>query len=78
MSTSISLSPRIRKSPFFQSTIDAGVKTFTVYNKTYLPIGYDDPEAEFWKLVNDVTLWDVTCQRVTEIAGPDAFQFMDS
>jgi glycine cleavage system aminomethyltransferase T len=77
MSISISLSPRIRKSPFFDATIDAGVKAFTVYNKTYLPIGYDDPEAEFWKLVNDVTLWDVTCQRVTEIAGPDAFTFMD-
>ncbi len=77
MTLSISLSPRIRKSPFFESTIAAGAQAFTVYNKTYLPIAYDDPEAEFWKLVNNVTLWDVTCQRVTEIAGPDAFLFMD-
>lgn len=77
MTISISLSPRIRKSPFFDATIKAGVKAFSVYNKTYLPIGYDDPEAEFWKLVNDVTLWDVTCQRVTQISGPEAFEFMD-
>ncbi len=77
MSLSISLSPRIRKSPFFEATVKAGAKAFSVYNKTYLPIGYQDPEAEFWKLVNDVTLWDVACQRVTEIARPDAFAFMD-
>ncbi len=78
MTQTISLSPRIRKSPFFDATIEAGVKAFSVYNNTYLPIGYTDPEQEFWKLINDVTLWDVTCQRVTEIAGPDAFKFMDS
>jgi glycine cleavage system aminomethyltransferase T len=78
MTNTISLSPRIRKSPFFEATLEAGVKAFTVYNNTYLPIGYSDPESEFWKLVNDVALWDVTCQRVTEIAGPDAFKFMDS
>lgn len=78
MSFSISLSPRIRKSPFFEATMKAGVKDFTVYNKTYLPIGYQDPETEFWSLINDVTLWDVTCQRITRIEGPDAFKFMDS
>ncbi|MBT4889455.1 MAG: glycine cleavage system protein T [Rhodospirillales bacterium] len=77
MTTSISLSPRIRKSPFFDATMRAGVQAFSVYNKTYLPIGYTSPEEEFWKLVNDVTLWDVTCQRVTEISGPDGFKFMD-
>jgi len=77
MSLSISLSPRIRKSPFFEATVKAGAKTFSVYNKIYLPIRYQDPETEFWKLVNDVTLWDVTCQRVTEISGPDAFTFVD-
>jgi len=40
-------------------------------------MGYTSPEEEFWKLINDVTLWDVTCQRVTEISGPDGFKFMD-
>jgi len=76
-SAKISLSPRIRKSPFFEATERAGALAYTVYNKTYMPIGYGDPEAEFWKIVRDVTLWDVAGQRVVEIAGPDAFTFTD-
>ena len=69
MSSSVLLSPRIRKSPFFDATVRAGVKGFSVYNKTYLPFGYRTPEEEFWSLVRDVALWDVTCQRIVEIAG---------
>lgn len=75
MSAQISLSPRIRKSPFYEATLHEGALGFSVYNKMYLPIGYDDPETEFWALVNDVTLWDVAVQRIVEITGPDAFIF---
>jgi len=39
----------------------------------YHPRHYDDPIAEYWKLVNDVTLWDVGVERQVEITGPDAF-----
>ena len=73
----IYITGRIRKSPFFEATVKAGATQFSVYNKTYLPGGYASPEAEFWSLVNDVTLWDVTCQRVVEISGPDAPAFTD-
>ena len=73
----IYITGRIRKSPFFEATVKAGATQFSVYNKTYLPGGYAAPEAEFWSLVNDVTLWDVTCQRVVEISGPDALAFTD-
>src|SRR5262249_44195712 len=39
----------------------------------YLPAYYDDLAAEYWALVNDVTLWDVGVERVVEISGPDGF-----
>ena len=78
MKAQIYITKRLRKSPFFDCTVQAGAKAFSVYNKTYLPGGYAGPEAEFWSLVNDVTLWDVTCQRIVEIGGPDALAFADS
>lgn len=72
----ISFGPRVRKSPFFDATLRYGAESFTVYNHTYLPTSYGDNIADYWSLVNDVTLWDVTCQRQVEIAGPDAFKFI--
>jgi aminomethyltransferase len=77
MEAQIYVTARIRKSPFFERTLAAGATQVSVYNKTYLVGGYAGIESEFWSLVNDVTLWDVTCQRVVEIAGPDAFAFTD-
>lgn len=53
-----------------------GAKAFTVYNHVYLPTYYTSPVEEYWSIVNDVTLWDVTCQRQIEITGPDAFRFI--
>jgi len=41
----------------------------------YHPRHYDDMIAEYWKIVNDVTLWDVGVERQVEITGPDAFTF---
>ena len=68
----ITFGPRVRKSPFFECTLRAGARAFTVYNHTYLATLYTDPVDEYWKLVNGVTLWDVACQRQVEITGPDA------
>ena len=75
MRAKLFLSPRIRKSPYFEATRRYGVKEFSVYNQMYLPMGYSDPETEFWNLVNNVTLWDVAAQRIVEITGPDALAF---
>jgi len=72
----ISFGPRVRKSPFFDATLRYGARAFTVYNHTYMPTCYSSPVDEYWSLVNNVTLWDVSCQRQIEITGPDAFAFI--
>lgn len=72
----ISFGPRVRMSPFFDATLRYGAKAFTIYNHTYLPASYGDNVSDYWSLVNDVTLWDVACQRQVQISGPDAFKFV--
>ncbi|MGI9204823.1 MAG: glycine cleavage T C-terminal barrel domain-containing protein [Woeseiaceae bacterium] len=72
----ITIGPRVRKSPYFDATLRHGARAFTIYNHMYMPTLYAGPEAEYWSLVNDVTLWDVACQRQIEISGPDAFDLV--
>ncbi len=69
------LYPRLRKSPFFHASRQHGVAMYSVYNHTYHPRHYGDPVAEYWSLLNGVTLWDVGVERQVEITGPDAFTF---
>ena len=66
---------RIRKSPYFYASERHGVQSYTVCNRMYHPRHYDDMIAEYWKLVRDVTMWDVGVERQVEITGPDAFEF---
>ncbi len=68
----LTIAHRTRKSPFFEATIDWGAKGFTVYNHMLMPTYYESPEADYWKLVTNVTLWDVAAERQVEITGPDA------
>ena len=68
----ITIGPRVRKSPYYEATRRYGAKAFTIYNHMFMPTVYTDPVDEYWKLVNDVTLWDVACERQIEITGPDA------
>jgi glycine cleavage system aminomethyltransferase T len=68
---------RLRRSPYFEATQRAGCRGYTVYNHTLLPISYDELEKEYWKLVSDVTLWDVSVERNVEIAGPDGARFAE-
>ena len=68
----------IRRSPFFDATCRAGCDRFSFANHMYQPAGYGgDPLEAYWKLINDVTLWDVATERQVEITGPDAFAFTD-
>src|SRR5213083_2474587 len=67
---------RLRRSPFFDSTLKAGCKSYTVYNHTFLPSYYDDPVTEYWHLLKHVALWDVAVERNVEIRGPDGLDFM--
>ncbi|MDQ3619756.1 MAG: glycine cleavage system protein T [Actinomycetota bacterium] len=66
---------RIRKSPYFYASGRHGVQSYSVCNRMYHPRHYDDMLVEYWKIVNDVTLWDVGVERQVEITGPDAFEF---
>lgn len=72
----MTIGPRVRKSPFYDATVAAGVESFTVYNHTFLPTGYGDTVSEYWSMVKDVTLWDVTCEKQIEVTGPDAARFV--
>ena len=73
----ISFGTRIRKSPFFESTMKWGCKGFTVYNKMYMPTYYKSFVDDYWSLVKDVTLWDVAGERQVEIKGNDAEKFVE-
>ncbi|MDP9295441.1 MAG: glycine cleavage system protein T, partial [Actinomycetota bacterium] len=68
------IQPWYRKSPFFEATKRAGCKSWGLYNHMLLPTLYEDPVTEYWALLNDVTMWDVSVERIVEICGPDAFE----
>lgn len=63
---------RLRKSPFYQSTINEGAETLLTYNNMLIPRGYGDRAAEYWRLMNGVSMWDVAVQRQVQLKGPDA------
>ena len=72
MTITLSIGARVRKSPFFESAMAAGMASATVYNHMYMPTGYGDPKAEYDRLVNGVAMWDVAVERQVAIKGPDA------
>lgn len=63
---------RIRPSPFYQATLADGLKMANVYNRMVMPTSYGDPEAEYWRLINGVSQWDVAVERQVQLKGPDA------
>ena len=77
-SATIYFGPWYRRSPFFDATRRAGCTAYDVYNHMLLPAYFDDPEVEYWALLNDVVLWDVAVERTVEVSGPDADRLMDT
>jgi len=76
------ISTRVRKSPFWHLSVEAGCWRATVYNRMYHPRGYIRPEdggamAEYDALVNRVTLWNVAVERQIRVRGPDAEAFVN-
>ena len=67
---------QIRRSPFFHSTLNWGARDFSVYNHMYIPRDFGNPEQNFWNLVNEAILCDVSVERQVEIKGPDATKFV--
>ena len=76
MSKSIVYTPRIRKSPFYEGTLKAGVTSFTVYNHMFMPTMYKSNEEDYKSLVEDVSIWDVAAERQVQIEGEDAAEFV--
>ncbi|HEV3007844.1 MAG TPA: glycine cleavage T C-terminal barrel domain-containing protein [Burkholderiales bacterium] len=68
---------RLKRSPYFAATQRAGCLGYTVYNHMLLPIRYDSFEAEYQRLLADVTLWDVSVERNVEIAGRDGLKLAE-
>ena len=67
---------QIRKSPYFDATVNWGAKDFSVYNHMYIPRDFGNPEQNFWNLINDAILCDVAVERQVQIQGPDASKFV--
>lgn len=63
---------RLRVSPFYEATIQEGVTAFSPYNSMLMPTSYGDPDAEYDRLMNGVSQWDVSVERQVEIKGQDA------
>jgi aminomethyltransferase len=77
-STTLYFGPWYRRSPFFERTLAAGCSAYDIYNHMYLPGYYADPIEEYWHLLDAVTVWDVSVERIVEITGPDASAFTNS
>lgn len=65
---------RLRRSPFYEAEQRHSPRGYTVYNHMLFPTNYDDFEAEYWHLLNHVTLWDVAVERCLEVSGRDGFR----
>jgi hypothetical protein len=49
----MSIAPNVDRSPYFDATVADGVESFAIYNHMYLPTVFDDPDAEYDRLIND-------------------------
>lgn len=63
---------RLRTSPFYDSAVAEGMVTASIYNRMIMPSSYGDPEAEYWRLINGVSQWDVGVERQVQLKGKDA------
>lgn len=73
---------RVRKSPYWELSMEAGCWRASIYNRMYHPRGFVRPEdggmmVEYEALVNHVTLWNVAVERQIQVKGPDAEAFVD-
>ena len=69
------MGPRYRKSPFFEATRRHGCKSWGIYNHMYIPNYYNGAVEDYRALTENVTLWDVSVERIVEITGSDASEF---
>lgn len=63
---------RLRTSPFYDAAVAEGMTAASIYNRMIMPSHYGDPEAEYWRLINGVSQWDVGVERQVQLKGKDA------
>jgi dimethylsulfoniopropionate demethylase len=68
----LSLTRRLRSTPFTRRVNEAGVKAFTIYNHMQLPTVFEGVVEDYRHLKEHVQIWDVSCERQVEIRGRDA------
>src|SRR5690625_3049844 len=71
------ISQRVRKSPFWHLSQEAGAWCYTVYSHMYHPRAYIPLEEggllkEYEYLTEHVSLWNVAVERQIQVKGPDA------
>ncbi|MDE2721709.1 glycine cleavage T C-terminal barrel domain-containing protein [Candidatus Palauibacter polyketidifaciens] len=76
------ISTRVRKSPYWHLSHEAGCWRATTYNRVYHPRGYVRPEdggaaVEHEALTRRVTMWNVAVERQIRVQGADAEAFVD-
>ncbi len=72
------ISTRVRKSPYWHLSMQAGCWRATVYNRIYHPRGYVKPEdggamVEYDAIVNHVTMWNVALLDTQKIEQKGSF-----
>ncbi len=68
----LSVSRRLRRTPFTDRVNAFGAKSYTIYNHMLLATAFESAEADYRHLKSHVQVWDVSCERQVEIRGPDA------
>jgi len=67
-----------RRTPYWDGTVAANCKEWSVYNNMFFPMIYSrTPYEDYCALLEGVTLWDVGLERQTQLQGPDAHAFLD-
>ncbi|WP_306113016.1 MULTISPECIES: dimethylsulfoniopropionate demethylase [unclassified Roseovarius] len=72
ITTTMPLTVRMRRSPFWARSHAAGAQGYIVYNNMLIATGFACGEEDYRHLKSAVQLWDVGCERQIEISGPDA------
>lgn len=72
----LSITCRLRRTPFSRRVEQSGVKAYTVYNHMLLPSLFDTIEGDYHHLKSHVQVWDVACERQVDIHGPDAHKLV--
>ena len=75
-------STRLRKSPYWHRSHEAGCWSYTVYNRMFHPRAYVSLKEgglmrEYEYLTKHVTLWNVAVERQIQVKGPDAQAFVN-